>query len=292
MENKRLLRDVTVVIPTVGRPILQRCLESIAAGTVLPARLIAVDQGENPRVSDWLGIVEAVGVGVLHVRSSGRSAASARNQGIGHVHTPFIAAIDDDCIAEKNWLESMWGHLHKNPAVIVTGRLVPAGEGIPPTIVTSTVPCLHTRPSARDLCPLTSANMGFSAGTAERIGRFDEKLRTAEEIDWAYRALRLGVPILYRPEIVVHHVHWRSRRQMNRVYREYAWGLGGFYGKHLRSGDWSMLSRISISLYTAAKKLSEGAVHRRHDSLAESCSTLAFLVPAILAGLGNRAASS
>ena len=39
--------DVTVVIPTVGRPLLRDCLRSIAAGDTWPAELIVVDQSSS-----------------------------------------------------------------------------------------------------------------------------------------------------------------------------------------------------------------------------------------------------
>ena len=39
-----MAREITVVVPTMGGPFLQGCLESIAGGTVWPARLVVVDQ--------------------------------------------------------------------------------------------------------------------------------------------------------------------------------------------------------------------------------------------------------
>src|SRR5690242_876708 len=95
-ESRRLLDDLTVIIPTVGRPILQRCLQSIASGTVLPARIIVIDQGENPLVAEWVHSLEGMGLETFHLRSPERSPASARNRGIEQVQTRFVAAIDDD----------------------------------------------------------------------------------------------------------------------------------------------------------------------------------------------------
>ena len=94
------LDDITVVIPTAGRPILQISLQSIASGTMLPARISAIDQGNNPAVADWLGSVEALGLETFHLRSPERRPASARKRGIEQVKTPFVAVIDDDCVAE------------------------------------------------------------------------------------------------------------------------------------------------------------------------------------------------
>ena len=69
---RRVLDDLTVIIPTVGRPILQRCLQSIADGTVLPARIIAIDQGDNLEVADWLHSIEATRPGDLPLALDGK----------------------------------------------------------------------------------------------------------------------------------------------------------------------------------------------------------------------------
>src|SRR5690348_9046482 len=141
-ESRRILDDFTVIIPTLGRPILQRCLQSIADGAVLPARIIAID-GDNHAVGDWLHSMEEIGIETLHLHSMERGPAPARNRGIEQVQTRFVAAIDDDCVAGKDWLEKMERQLRQHPTAIITGRLEPAGDGIPPTVVTSAVPCVY-----------------------------------------------------------------------------------------------------------------------------------------------------
>jgi len=282
-ESRRVLDDFSVIIPTVGRPILQRCLQSIADGTVLPARIIAIDQGDNPMVADWLHGLEETGIATFHLRSTERSPASARNRGIEHVQTLFVASVDDDCIVEKDWLERMETQLHQHPAAIITGRVEPAGDGIPPNVVTSTVPCVYRRPSVRISCPLASSNMGFALHTSQRIGPFDGNLPTGEDLDWAYRALRVGIPIIYAPEIVIYHVHWRDKSQMAAVYRAYGWGAGAFYGKHLRRGDWSMLLRTAISLFRAVKSIIIGDLYKDY-----SLRVVTHLLPGLVAGLRGK----
>jgi glycosyltransferase involved in cell wall biosynthesis len=284
-EARLVLEDITVIIPTVGRPILEKCLQSIASGTVLPACLIVVDQGENPAVAGWLQPLDVLGLKTVHLRSAERSPASARNRGIEQVQTSFVAAIDDDCIAEKDWLQKMEGQLRQNPTVIVTGRLEPAGDGIPPTVVTSAVPCLYTRPSVRVHSPLATANMGCALSTALRIGPFDGHVSPAEDNDWAYRALKMGIPILYAPELVVYHFHWRDKAQLAAVYRAYAWSQGAFYGKHLRRGDWSMLLRTGFSLFRGMRSLVSGIWEKDYGRRANGYARLTLLVPGLVAGL-------
>ncbi len=284
--KEKILENFTVIIPTVGRPILKECLRSIVEGNLLPARIILVDQGNNPAVTEWIQESKnAGGTDILHIRSKGRSPASARNEGIKQVNTPFIAAIDDDCIADAGWLETMAFCLNKNPDTIVTGRVEPAGEGIPQTIMTEAEPYTMHHLSIRNLSPLATCNMGVSLQSAQLIGGFDEDLFTAEDTDWAYRALRLGLPLQYAPEVIVHHYHWRNSSQTLSNYQAYATGLGVFYGKHLRRGDLSMVPRTILALYRGAKSLLKGWKNQDQNLTLEGTARLTKLIPGLIDGL-------
>ncbi len=275
----------TVIIPTVGRPILKECLAALLNGHTLPVRIVVIDQGENPQVADWVRAVDSAGVEMLYIHSTGRSPSSARNEGMAAVHTSLVAAIDDDCLAEPDWLEKMAAHLHENPGVIVTGRVEAAGDGIPPTVVTSPTPSLMETLSIRNLSPLASGNMGISFALAQQIGSFDEKLYTAEDTDWAYRAMKIGIPVLYVPDVVVYHHHWRDSSQTTVNYRAYATGLGAFFGKYLRQGDWSMVPRALLALYRGAKILVKGWITGDENLRLEGKARLTQMIPGMIAGL-------
>ena len=284
----RIVGDLTLFIPTVGRPELDRCLKSIASGTAWPAKIIVVDQGENPAVVDWLRCANTIGLETVHLMSSERSASSARNQAIEQVATTFAAALDDDCVPAADWVERMDSCLRRHPKALVTGRCLPAGDGIAPTIVTSTVPRIHTRPSRRFPAPLASGNMGFALETAHRIGPLDEKLAEAEDNDWAYRALRAGIPIVFAPEVVVNHVHWRNDDQLAAVYRAYALSQGAFYGKHIRRGDWWMAVRTGDYLLRSGQVLLRGLVTNDRTKRANGYMRITQLLSGVFAGLRGR----
>jgi hypothetical protein len=129
---------------------------------------------------------------------------------------------------------------------IVTGRVEPEGDGVVLTIVTSAEPRTYTRPMIdRDV--LFPPNTAFPIRLLERIGYLDEhpSLRLAgEDNEWAYRALRSGIPIVYDPDAIVSHVAWQARGELNDMYRRYARGQGAFYGKYVRRGDPFILRRM------------------------------------------------
>ena len=52
-----MLEDISIVIPTLGRPILEQSLFWILVGSAWPGCLIIVEQGANQGVVEWLGRV-------------------------------------------------------------------------------------------------------------------------------------------------------------------------------------------------------------------------------------------
>lgn len=290
----RILDDVTVVIPTVGRDLLQGCLQSIARGTVWPAHLVVVDQGSNGAVVEWLDGLSRLGMSAERVRSSEEGAAAARNRGFEHVRTRLVAATDDDCRVHSRWLERLAARLSAHPDAMVTGRVAPVrgdtADGWAPSLIEHAAPVVHRRPLLRR-DPLFANNMGFALRTVERIGAMDEHptVRYAEDAEWSYRALRAGVPIVYAPEVEVEHVAWRSDAELFEVYRRYARSQGGFYGHHLRGGDAFVALRAAYDFLRGPWCVLRGVVTGNAELAAMGRAYATQLLPGALAGWRRRA---
>jgi GT2 family glycosyltransferase len=238
--------DVTVVIPTLGRSVLQRVLDSLASGTLHPAEVIVVDQGQSREVEGMLRSLEARGIPTRWIPSTERGRARGVNRGIQAAATRFVAITDDDCVVHPDWLERVATTLREEPDIIVTGR-VDAGDETVLVSVNYADARVQRRPSVR-FDRLSGGNMALARATADRIGGFDEDPRviTAEDTEFAYRALRSGVPIRYSPEIAVTHLGWRDELQREAQYASYARSHGAFYGKYLRRGDAFIAARVIV----------------------------------------------
>jgi GT2 family glycosyltransferase len=280
--------DVAVVIPTVGRPLLRDCLRSIAAADPRPAEVIVVDQSASDEVAAWVAGVRADGLPARHLPSRQTGIASATNRGLEQVGTPFVAVTHDDCRVTRSWLAGLLSRLHAGGDLIVTGRVEPAGEGAVPTVVLASEPTVHTRPrlDGDDLFP---PNMAFPRSILDRVGYLDEhpSLRLAgEDNDWAYRALRAGIPIVYEPSSVVAHVAWQPATALPAIYRRYARGQGAFYGKHLRRADLFIARRVARDLLRAGWLALRASVSTNPELRALAYGEVGLL-PGLLAGLRN-----
>lgn len=276
--------DLTVVIPTLGRAVLRRALEALGRGSVLPARVVVVHQGEDPSVGAWTRAAPA-GLDVAYVRSTERGRAAGVNRGIERAHTRFVAITDDDCLVDVEWVRRLAARLRAAPERLVTGRVDAIGEERPTAVVTSRRLDVQRRPRLKH-DSLSGGNMGGAVLVLRRIGPLDEDpcLATAEDNEYAYRALRAGVPITYDPDIVVAHVGWRDLAQRETQYDSYARSLAGFYGKYLRRGDLFIAARTAVHLARSLRRWASGVLSGDAERAANGRAYVRGLLPGLRAG--------
>jgi GT2 family glycosyltransferase len=285
-EPRRKAENVTLVVPTLGRTILAQCLAALLAGTAWPAAVIVVDQGPSAQIADWLADLRALGIDTRHERCAGRGRALGLNVGLRLVRTPFVVITDDDCIPEAHWIERYEAHLEDQPGVVFTGRVAAAGsERVISTVVDARGSV--TRKPGLSFDRLSGGNCGMAVDVLRAVGLFDEDpcIRYAEDGEWAYRALRAGVPIAYAPDLEVAHIGWRGLDERLAQYRGYARSHGAFFGKHLRRGDPFIALRAGVHLARALRRWQRGVLGRDPELAANGRSYATQLVPGIIAGI-------
>lgn len=285
---KPVIEDISIVIPTLGRPILEQSLYWILSGSAWPGCLIVVEQGSNPEVASWLVRVQEIGILVKHILSDQRGRSTGINRGLERVDTPFIAITDDDCFVENDWLHNMASRLRLSPDAVVTGRVEAAGEDMV-VVVTSTTPSVQRRPRLK-FDSMSGGNMGTSLAVFKKVGLFEEDpvMATAEDAEWAYRALRKGISIRYEPDVVVAHFGWRDEGKRIEQYRHYALSHGGFYGKYLRQRDMFILARAIGHFMRALRRWLRGKLTSDLELALLGRAYCLNLLPGILAGLSSK----
>jgi len=286
LDARPVLDRISVVIPTLGRSILEACLAELGSGDAWPARVIVVDQGADDRARGWLDALDSAGLRAEYVRSDQRGRAAGVNRGLERVRTPLVAVTDDDCLVDPDWLGNMVARLDRHEGAIISGRVEAAGEEEVVAVVPSRTPAVYRRPRLR-FDPMSGGNMGVSMDVVRRVGPFDEdtRLQSAEDCDWSYRALRKGIPIIYAPEVSVRHWGWRRVEEREQQYRAYARSHGGFYGKYLRRGDGFIALRASLHLMRASRRWLRGILRGDREQAVRGRAYLAGLFPGILDGL-------
>ena len=180
---------------------------------------------------------------VVHESTPGLGAA--RNCALGYARGEVIAWTDDDCVPAEDWMERILAHFDENPERhLLTGRVELYDRShYPITINTSLEPTILDGLGNAG-CSVMGCNLAFRRSLAERIGAFDPRfgagapLRSAEDVDFAFRALRTGYRVAYTPDVLLYHNHKRvTDDQVMRLRRNYFYGDGAMLMKHLLAGD-------------------------------------------------------
>ena len=129
---------ISVVVATRDRPeLLRECLASILAGTVLPDRLVVVDNA--PSTDDTATLVAELAADeprLRYVREDRAGLARAHNAGLAAVTTPLVAFTDDDVVVDPRWLERLPTAFADDDQVgCVTGLIAPRELGHPAAAV-------------------------------------------------------------------------------------------------------------------------------------------------------------
>ena len=285
MEPRLIAEDITIVIPTLGRPILEESLSWIVKGSTWPRGIVVVDQSSSSQVAAWIEKLCTLGIHARHIPSNQRGRAAGINRGLEQVETRFVAITDDDCFVETEWLEQMVAHLRQHPEGIVTGRVEAAGDDMI-VVVTSREPAIYRKPRLK-FDSMSGGNMGTSMSVFKRVGFFDEhpSLATAEDAELSYRALRGGAYIVYTPEPGVRHFGWRDKNNRARQYFSYARSHGGFYGKYLRKGDMFIALRAILHFGRALRRWVRGTVAGDEEMALLGRAYVFGLLPGMLTGI-------
>jgi GT2 family glycosyltransferase len=182
----------------------------------------------------------------------------------------------------------MADRLQLNPGAVVTGRVEAAGEEMI-SVVTSSMPAIHRRPRIK-FDSMSGGNMGTSLAVFREVGLFEEDpvMATAEDAEWAYRALRKGVAIMYDPDVCLWHFGWRDQEERRKQYHHYALSHGGFYGKYLRKGDLFILLRTLVHLARAFRRWMIGRITHNEENARNGRAYCLGLLPGLAAGFQSR----
>jgi GT2 family glycosyltransferase len=240
------ITPVAVIIATRGRAVrVARAAESVLASDYPSVHLCVVDQSDDDATAAALRhLADDPRVGI--VRASPRGLAAARNLGVTLTEAPIVAFTDDDCEVSRGWLEGIAAGFAGDTRIGVVFGSVQAGDydraaGFIPAYQVAR-PFRACGVSRKAQIEGIGACMAVRRSTWEALGGFDELLgagapfRSAEDSDFAMRALLAGQWVHETPDAVVTHYGFRAWREGRRLIEGYMFGLGTVNAKMLRLG--------------------------------------------------------
>ncbi|TGV13546.1 glycosyltransferase [Mesorhizobium sp. M8A.F.Ca.ET.173.01.1.1] len=243
---------VSFIICTRNRvAVLEACIRSVQsacrAHAGFAAELVVVDNGSVDRTAERLaGIAEISDIPFTAVREPRPGLAAARNAGVARARGRVLVFVDDDCEIDGDYLRDLERHYASGEQWLIRGGCVELGDprDLPFTIKRSRVRERLT-PDVHPGGFVLGCNMVMHRDVAARIGHFDERfgaggpLRSAEDTDYLVRAMLLGIPVEYVPDMTVFHHHGRrDRKSIEKLHRDYSFGNGALCLKHVRHAPW------------------------------------------------------
>lgn len=230
----------TVAVCTRDRPEdIKRCLEALLALPDDGQELLVIDN--CPSTDDTQKIVGSYGERVRYVREDRPGLNVARNRALQVARHEIVAFIDDDAVADFNWLRALLRNFDHSLVMAVTGLTMP----------------LELETEAQELferystfCrgfewkvfeqkrhnPLTAGQVGAGVNMAlrrsvlELVGPFDEALdagtptQAGGETEMFSRIMTAGYRIVYEPDALNWHRHRRTREALRQTF--YGYGVG------------------------------------------------------------------
>lgn len=254
---------VSIVICTKDRPSgLARAISSIQASGDWGRRaeIVVVEEADAPR--------DLEDVRYVRLPREGRGFGYARNVGLREAQGDLIAFMDDDCVAERGWVEALTAPFRRDPDVLGVAGAVLVREcgliGYAENILGFPGGGLRYRHAARGrpvpTSHLSTCNCAYRRDAILRAGGFPEGAqRGGEDFLLAERVSALG-PCVYVPDALVYHrprgtlgaiLHWFVRRGQSEIVLLAATRNRGAFARFLARSSWTV--RILLALVVLAR---------------------------------------
>lgn len=285
--------QVTVVVPVRDRAAqLGRLLDAL--GGQVP--VIVVDDASRDQQA-VARVAAGHGADLVRLDVNGGPAA-ARNEGLLHVRTPYVAFVDSDVVVAPAALATLLRHFHDPRLAAVAPRvlgLTEAGTDTCTSTGPSTAGWISRYEAARsslDLGPWPAlVRQGSrvswvpSACLVARVAAicpgFDAAMRVGEDVDLVWRLARAGYRVRYEPTVSVRHDHRTHLRDW--LGRKAYYGTGA-HALEIRHG--SAIAPAALTPWAAAVALSVLAQRRW------SVPVTAIVLAAVTRGYARKATAS
>ena len=214
------MKRVSVIISVYSKKRYQyllNCIDSLRRQSVKPYEVIVVLDPDSDLI-DFFG--KRLSNDVRIVVSDGYGLSNARNAGVKNAKGSIVAFIDDDAVADRDWLLNILKNYDTANVVGVGGLIVPLWESSRPSWFPEelnwVIGCSYKGlPEHKAFVrnPL-GCNMSFRREVFEKvgyfktdIGRFGKRLLSGEESEFSVRIMKNfpNAKIIYDPSAIVYH---------------------------------------------------------------------------------------
>lgn len=247
---------VSIIIPAYGRAEATRaCIASLLALEYPREQreIIVVDDASQPPLASALADLP---IRLLRQeQNAGQSAA--RNRAAQVAHGALLAFIDNDCLADRHWLQRLVAVLDDPAVGIAGGRVIAPPVDGPVAAFEAVRSPLDMGATAGMVGPglaisyMPTCNLVVRRDLLLRLQGFDPAMTLGEDVDFIWRALRTGVGARYVPTAQVIHHHRVQLVALLRRRADYGSSEADLQRRHPDGRRVMALPRVSLLLLLA-----------------------------------------
>jgi len=221
---------VSVVVPTYNRKeALIQCINSLLMQEYPKDKyeVIVVDDGSKDGTEKEVEQIAEENSILKYHKQQNQGPGAARNRGIKKAKGKIILFIDDDCIAEKNWIkEHLKGYTDEKIGGVGGGIQIPKTDSIIEKYGNTLLNYkkLVGKDGLIRTGPIT-CNASYRKKALIAVNGFDEKLRQYEDGDLGIKIAGKGYTFKYLPNAKITHKHRMGLKELIR--QHYNYGIGG-----------------------------------------------------------------
>lgn len=228
------MKRSSIIVCTIGRSTLEECLKSLLNQSYENYEVIVVSSNKKvePIVSQFQ---------FTFIYSHISNVSYQKNLGIDNSSGEIIAFIDDDAVANKEWLKYLVENFKEEKIGCVGGKIsVKINSDIPPILKNLPTEIFkgflgetllkYDKVTEIDKPLLWGSNISFRRDVLREVGKFDVQLgRTptnllcGEEIELERRILKAGYKLIYEPRAEVIHLINKERLTKSYFLRRSFW---------------------------------------------------------------------
>jgi glycosyltransferase involved in cell wall biosynthesis len=286
------MAKVSVIIPAYNQEnYLQKAIQSVLNQTYQTLEILVVDDGSTDETAQVAKAFPDERIRYIYQENRGLSAA--RNTGIRQSTGKFITFLDSDDQFLPEKIETLVNILETNPDFgFAAGQAIPVDEYEHPIGDLFDTPLPDDKRQLLLGNPLHVGSVMVERSWQEKVGYFDESLRSYEDWDMWLRLARAGCPMTWVAKPVsLYRFH---RNQMTRLGKQMTTATFAVLDKHFtdpalpdRWRDWRDLAYSNAHLRAAMQGYSAQEFSIAQAHLVEAC----CLNPDLIAGQADLLAS-
>lgn len=211
---------ISVIIPALNEEeMIGKCLDCLAQSAFSrnSFEVIVVDNGSSDRTLE-IGRSYSSRLSIKVLQKVGVNISALRNLGAAEAEGEILAFLDADCLVAEDWLQNAVRHLQSEDAGIVGGNISIPHDS---RWVARAWYGVGYAPKSGEVSYVPSGNLLIRRSQFIQVGKFNEELKTSEDVDLCVRARTAGLSIRAVAEIAV--VHLRTPQTLLAFYRRERW---------------------------------------------------------------------